>query len=839
MAGQIIEVPDFEYTSFYYPDIYRALILYNRIYAPEITDEDQHEPYIQLLKSYALSAHLNNVNLDIVANEALFGTARLLESMRNWLALIAVKLEHNLPASAEVLLEFSKVFTSSVNIVPEGTQFATEETDDTPQIIYQATGDNQISRTDRPTAVYQHEASVFGANHSGALSTVGVYVDMFNSEPVLNTAFYVGHDSIMFDTVEFEYNTPGSGISGVWEYYDGDTDDTKPDAVTNLGSNLRFDLTDLLGDEDRSGSLVKVVLNSSSAYEEVESIYSGGKNIIETVGLLGQSSVSTDVDDYTVGSNWNPLKNVIDGTNGFTEEGKIEFDLPQDETQNWIKSIVNGVEAFWIRFRVTGYQKTSAYVVGTNLKLEDLDPSNYNIKIKIDEFASTVVDVTGDNGASAGTYTLSGVISQINSVLSGVDASLNSVASNEGGQLKLSSQTVGQQSQVKLEEPGANDATKEILGLTETTYPHTYNGIGGIPNIDRLLIDSGKQYLLVEVVQGRSTSDDPLGSSNGSPNQEFEITNSPIIDGTLRLEIDEGDGFTEWSQVDNFLNSTNISKDYRLDIKSDDTAVVIFGSGSQGKIPNVGSNNIRAFYSIGADVNGNVGARTITVNKSGIAFVNRVYNPRQATGWKIKEGATPEDIERLKIEGPATLLTRGRAISPEDAEFLATKYRTENNSQLIERAIAFEETFGVKTLEVVAVGIGGNQLSLSQREDVEDYFNGNKTKEIEGILVSNHEITVTNYDRKIIDIEVEVSGGNPEEIKNALIALLTPTAKYDDGYTYRWTFQDTVPRSLMITEITNVDPKAIKNVNLITPATDPILGERELPFPGTITVNIV
>ena len=136
MATKEIIIPSFDFSGFYYPEILRSLIQYQRINVPEITDESDEEPFQQLLRAFALVGHLNNVLLDVVANEALLTTSRLLESVRGHLALIDVTLSQAAPASTDVVLELSKVFAVATNLIPVNSQFATVETDDSPQIIF-------------------------------------------------------------------------------------------------------------------------------------------------------------------------------------------------------------------------------------------------------------------------------------------------------------------------------------------------------------------------------------------------------------------------------------------------------------------------------------------------------------------------------------------------------------------------------------------------------------------------------------------------------------------------------------------------------------------------------
>ena len=813
--ARLIEIPDFDFSVFYYPDILRALIQFQRVNVPEITDEADEEPFQQLLRAYSLVGHLNNVLLDITANETLLPTARLLESVRGHLALIDVTLDQASPASTDVILEFSKIFTILTNIVPINSQFSTTETEDISQVIFENNLSFIINPTDVPTAVFSFTSGLikikdnaieggdiitvegvdfrpgieytiggtiaatlaslqtaintsvatsilgrvgaisdgvdtlsliplvqsvesititetdnvtdnfdvlsaaFGANKTGIFSTDSVFANLFDNTPRAGDIIYVGHSDVMWDTLEFLFDSFGSGITFAVEFFDNSNEDENPDIVTNLGPNLEFDITTLLGTADRNGAVVKVVLSNSGASETLISQFVGGKNIITTTGLLGQTFVSVLSGDYVVGSVWNEVDDTEDATTAFTADGKIVYALPQTVTQNWIKTTINAISAQWARLRVISVSA----------------PTN--------------------------------------------------------------------------------------------------------PSVDRLRIDTGKQFLLVPIVQGQTVSDDPLGSSNGAINQQFLLTFKPLIQGTLIIEVNEGSGFQPYNLKENFLASNSASKDFTLEIKGDNTATVKFGDGVRGKIPPPGVDNIRALYRVGADQDGNVGANTITVNKSGISFVNRIFNPRQAKGFTVKEGSTEQDLARLKIEGPATLRTRGRGITTDDIEFLATQFESSTGSKLVSRALAIEETFGVKTIELVVVGQSGTLLTEAERDEIRDFFNGNKSKGIKPVLITNHEVTVVNYTPKIINVTTTVTGGVKAQIENAITALLNPAATFNDGVTKRWSFAQEVPRSVISSEIFETDPVNIKKVIIPVPAIDTILTTRELPFAGIISVTVI
>lgn len=818
MPGTTIRVPTVDYSGLYYPDFLKLVTQYRRQNAPEVTDENQYEPYIQLERAFSLVGHFNSVILDLIANESLLPTAKLLESVRNHLKKIGYELSQASPASTDVIYELSKVFTSTVNFVPQYSQCSTEETTEQAQIIYEADEDFTIDRTDQISYVFSFNAAYltvldntwdtgdyfkintvtflygvaftagasindtalnialaintstdesiagkiialvdgakvsiiniddttemvmvesdgatnnmqvgngeYSTNYASIANTDGIFFTPWAS-PKKGDCLYLAHKHIQYDKVGIVLNSAASGITGVWEYYDGELEDNSPTSVQNLGSNLKFDLSSMLPDgTDYSGTVVRIKLQETSAYEYAVSYYSGGINYAETSGLLGQTSPSTTISDYVIGSTWQPLGDLIDGSANYTQDGDVAFTLPESVTQRWESRAVNSLySGYFVRYRIVS--------------------------------VSTPVS----------------------------------------------------------------------------------------PIINTLRIDQGSQYLKVHITQGQYRKEDPLGSSDGSANQEFVLTFAPLIPDSLVIEIDEGTGFTAWSKRSNFLSSNASSRDYTIDIAADDTITVKFGDGVRGKIPAIGVDNIRTHYRTGAEVDGNVGAETIIVNKAGISFVNRLFNPRQASGWVIKEGSTPEDLARVKIEGPASIRVLDRGITPEDFEYLAENYTTNTGSKLISRAKAIEETFGVKTIELICVSQGGVQLSASERADIEDYFNGNKVRGIDGKGLANHEVTAVNYTKKTIDVTCSIVGGNKTEIENAIQNFLNPEAKYDDGTTNRWEFstpQETtyVRTALLYAIINEVDPQNIKNIIITSPSADVALNLRELPYPGVINVTV-
>lgn len=331
----VVQIPDFDFSGFYYPQILEALTEYKRRNVPELTEESEFEPFTQFTRMQALVGHLNNVLLDLVANEATLPTAKLAETVRNMLRLIDYELATASPSQADVIYELAKVLTTSTEVVRERAQAATKRQPTGPQIFFEALEALTVSQTDRFSRVYAEEDGSFTDFTTEANSPTTPADDWTPwSTPALKDAVYFGHTEAMWAVLSIFVSTAAVGITGVWEYYDGNYSKVAPTSVTDNGSYLTFDLTSYLGTSNRAGTQIRVRFNETGAYEDVESTWTGSENVASTVGLLGQTSPSTTATDYTVGSQWEALTDVEDGSLGLTQDGQLKYTTPQTGTEN-------------------------------------------------------------------------------------------------------------------------------------------------------------------------------------------------------------------------------------------------------------------------------------------------------------------------------------------------------------------------------------------------------------------------------------------------------------------------------------------------------------------------
>jgi predicted phage baseplate assembly protein len=171
-----------------------------------------------------------------------------------------------------------------------------------------------------------------------------------------------------------------------------------------------------------------------------------------------------------------------------------------------------------------------------------------------------------------------------------------------------------------------------------------------------------------------------LGRSNGAPRQTFQVNRFPVLPrrGDETVRVLDGDRVEAWEEVADFSASGPADRHFVWD---SGTGVVHFGprirypDGSvrqHGAIPRDGAFIEVTGYRHGGGARGNVGARTLTLLRSAVPFVNGVVNLAPASG-----GVDAESVAEAKVRGPLTLRTGQRAVTARDFERLTLESSVE------------------------------------------------------------------------------------------------------------------------------------------------------------------
>lgn len=179
---------------------------------------------------------------------------------------------------------------------------------------------------------------------------------------------------------------------------------------------------------------------------------------------------------------------------------------------------------------------------------------------------------------------------------------------------------------------------------------------------DETDVISGEYLYKVSAIQGVTVTNELVGSSTGAKNQEFPLNYSPVIHSSVNVYVNEGSGWQLWSRVDNFVDSTSISRHFVMKYADDGSSLIVFGDGTTGKIPSPYSNGIYATYRVGGGEQGNVSANTVVLMETNLANVDSVFNPDEV----YERGYNRESLEEIKLNAARASEVKWGALSLED-----------------------------------------------------------------------------------------------------------------------------------------------------------------------------
>lgn len=238
---------------------------------------------------------------------------------------------------------------------------------------------------------------------------------------------------------------------------------------------------------------------------------------------------------------------------------------------------------------------------------------------------------------------------------------------------------------------------------------------------------NGDPLFSVSATEGQS-DDEELDDSDGTSFQERTLTVFPIVNGSLKVFVNEGSGEVEWTRVDTFADSDDTDLHYKVTLDEDDRVTISFGDNGNGKIPNATA-TIRAefekFTEQRGGVFGNIGADTLTSVTSTVLFMGSpiplsVTNPSKASG-----GEARQTIAEAKELGPRSLRALNRAVTADDVVFFAEQFGGVASASVKQGDI-------VNEFLVTIIPEGGGQPTQTLLDNLETFFD---TKRLAGDLL--------------------------------------------------------------------------------------------------------
>ncbi len=166
----------------------------------------------------------------------------------------------------------------------------------------------------------------------------------------------------------------------------------------------------------------------------------------------------------------------------------------------------------------------------------------------------------------------------------------------------------------------------------------------------------------VEVTGQGIVRNQMLGLGTGRPDQVLALPQPDVDPASLRLQVEEGGVWTDWSPVDHFAASDARSRVYRLDAAA---GLIQFGDGERGQRPHARAGIRALVYRYGGGSATNLPAKAIKELHGGGSGLKLRHE------WPTRGGVDAETVAQAELRIPAFLTHRDRAVTRDDYALLA------------------------------------------------------------------------------------------------------------------------------------------------------------------------
>ena len=215
--------------------------------------------------------------------------------------------------------------------------------------------------------------------------------------------------------------------------------------------------------------------------------------------------------------------------------------------------------------------------------------------------------------------------------------------------------------------------TVQTLYFTTASDLSVAEQIGASPGTGDTTAYQGRSVILVS--ENANTNGELVGTSAGTPSMTFELGETPVVDGSIEVYIQDGDVFSKWTQVPHLLDYGPTDLVFTIYLDKDNVVSITFGDGVSGVIPTLYS-EVRVKYVVGGGELGNVVPDTLTTlyyvpgltegETTALQGNISVTNSDTALG-----GSDPETTDQIRLSAPLSLRANTRAVTLQDYADLA------------------------------------------------------------------------------------------------------------------------------------------------------------------------
>ncbi len=217
------------------------------------------------------------------------------------------------------------------------------------------------------------------------------------------------------------------------------------------------------------------------------------------------------------------------------------------------------------------------------------------------------------------------------------------------------------------------DDTVNTIYFTTIAESIVGEQIGASPGEVTVTASQGRSVILVS--DDATVNGELIGTSTGLPAMEFEFGETPVVEDSIEVYVQDGNLFVKWTEVQHLSDYGPNDQIFVSSLDENDIVTIKFGDGVSGAIPTLYS-EVRAKYTVGGGNDGNIDADTIDtlVYVPGLseAQVTALQADITVTNTDVAfAGADPESTDQIRTAAPLTLRANNRAVTLNDFANLA------------------------------------------------------------------------------------------------------------------------------------------------------------------------
>lgn len=168
-------------------------------------------------------------------------------------------------------------------------------------------------------------------------------------------------------------------------------------------------------------------------------------------------------------------------------------------------------------------------------------------------------------------------------------------------------------------------------------------------------------YVDIPVIQGETVLNYSLGTSSGQPNQSFTIPDSPIIDGTISINVNGVD----YTKITNAVEAGPSDRTYLIETDELQVTRIIFGDAVNGAIPPI-THTVYATYDVGGGSGTNFPAGTALEVDVALPGTDALIGASAVFMAPAIGGGARQTLLEAKRALPAVIKTNDRCVTDED-----------------------------------------------------------------------------------------------------------------------------------------------------------------------------